>query len=65
MAALAVPKLFQPTLGVEGCMCVSRGCVCTWWFVNSCVAQEHTTHLLEVFETLISVYTCQLVLTQE
>lgn len=25
MAALAVPKLFQPTAGAESCMC--RGCV--------------------------------------
>lgn len=48
-------------------VCVGR--VCTWGFVNLCVAQEHTTHLLStqmlwVFETLLSACTCQLVLTQ-
>lgn len=40
-------------------MCVWGG-VCTWWFVNSYVAQGHTTCLLEVSETLLSLYTCQL-----
>lgn len=67
MAVLAVPKLFPPTVGAEGGMCRR---VCTWGFVNLCVAQEHTTHLLStqmlwVFETLLSAYTCQLVLTQD
>lgn len=37
MVVPAASKLFQPTAGVEGCMC--RG-VCTWGFVNPCVAQE-------------------------
>lgn len=60
MAALAVPKLFQPTAGAESCM--YRGRV----HLGACEFLCGTlhTHLMGVFETLLSAYTCQLVLTQ-